>query len=399
MRNYRPILCAVLSTFLGILWWATFAHSGLSKHLHSWLLRQVTQEWWANGPEQRLAQEICKPEKGPPSIYDCQAVPVGGGLPQFILISPDKTGSTAIFEDLSAGHSQISNGVACKELHFWDRKYDENISHQKNMMELRKYFPPPCADLVMGESTPGYFVQAQVARRIAMHLPAVKLICVLRNPVERFLSRLVGNLFHQATDKRHACDWHLDHFWKRERLLCQGLGADVGRQGICVKHEEMHGGPIGTGLYWTNLKVWGRYFKLTGKSRDLLVLPSEWFGGVLGEHMASKSLQKIAEFLGLRPWSEKELANRPTMRRHVGSSHKSALNISLTDPQSELTKDLAKRAGTDHWQCEDGTIASLERIYRWDNAKLGEYLRAALLSDGLDLSEWPFPPWLTYLET
>ena len=78
-------------------------------------------------------------------------------------------------------------------MHFFDTRYD------KGMAWYRAHFPTSAyralfrvrhgADLVTGEASPYYLFHPHVPFRLAQHLPNVKLIAMLRDPIERTYSQ------------------------------------------------------------------------------------------------------------------------------------------------------------------------------------------------------------------
>lgn len=102
-------------------------------------------------------------------------------LPTFLFIGPDKTGSSWIYEYLDA-HPQCFVPEA-KDLYFFDREYSRGLKWYE------KFFAPARPDHVaVGELSHDYILSDEVADRIRADLPGVKLISVIRNPVERTYS-------------------------------------------------------------------------------------------------------------------------------------------------------------------------------------------------------------------
>jgi hypothetical protein len=102
--------------------------------------------------------------------------------PDFIIIGVQKGGTSSLFKYLSY-HPQIVPSKK-KEVHFFD-----------NNFELGKYwymnfFPWKwkCMGKKTGEASPYYIYHPHALARIKNHLPNVRLILLLRNPVERAFS-------------------------------------------------------------------------------------------------------------------------------------------------------------------------------------------------------------------
>eukprot|EP00971_Amphidinium_carterae_P276970 5496862-Amphidinium_carterae.1 len=121
---------------------------------------------------------------------------------------------------------------------------------------------PPAPSQWRVHGPPAYFGMGIVAQRIAWHVPSVKLVCVLRDSVIRFHSRMTMSLLYRQSDK--TCGLYFPGFWHLEKKRCKLVGARVERTGVCTKYNDARNDVVGRGMYWSNLKVWGHYFRLTG---------------------------------------------------------------------------------------------------------------------------------------
>jgi len=109
-------------------------------------------------------------------------------LPDFLVIGAARSGTTSLYHYLKS-HPQIY--FASKkhpEPHFFlkNEEYEKGISYYSD-----KYFKNVNNDKKAGEISTSYIYQPYVAKRIKKHLPKVKLIAMLRNPIERSFSNYV----------------------------------------------------------------------------------------------------------------------------------------------------------------------------------------------------------------
>ena len=102
-------------------------------------------------------------------------------LPNFIIIGAPRAGTTWLAANLRE-HPEIFMPPV-KELHFFDAEYEKGIPHYE------RWFNQASGEPAVGEATPSYLYLPFVAERIAAHLPDIKLIACLRDPVERLYSR------------------------------------------------------------------------------------------------------------------------------------------------------------------------------------------------------------------
>jgi len=111
-------------------------------------------------------------------------------LPDFIIIGSPKCGTTALYDYLIQ-HKNVFPAL-WKEIYFFDRYYPRGINWYRSnfCFNLTKFFLTKIKqqEFITGESTPTYIHHPLVAKRIAKHLPNVKLIVLLRNPTERAYS-------------------------------------------------------------------------------------------------------------------------------------------------------------------------------------------------------------------
>jgi LPS sulfotransferase NodH len=100
-------------------------------------------------------------------------------MPSFIAVGPQRTGTTWLHTVL-AGHAGLPRGV--KEPQFFDRHYHKGIAW------YAAHFSHCRVGCQIGEIAPTYFHSPQARRRIASTIPDCRIICTLRDPVERVYS-------------------------------------------------------------------------------------------------------------------------------------------------------------------------------------------------------------------
>ena len=107
-------------------------------------------------------------------------------LPDFIIIGARKCGTTSLYEYL-AQHPDVLPALS-KELFYFDHHYEKGSNwyrrHFPTRVEKWVYEKALGSQIITGEATPSYFYHPFVARRIAALLPKVRLILLLREPVE-----------------------------------------------------------------------------------------------------------------------------------------------------------------------------------------------------------------------
>jgi sulfotransferase family protein len=109
------------------------------------------------------------------------------GPPDFIGVGVQRCGTTRWF-DLITSHPEIARSSAAKELHYFDRFHSREPAPQE-LRDYREYFPRLDGEKV-GEWTPLYLSAPWVPRLLAAAAPDARLLVLLRDPVERYLSGL-----------------------------------------------------------------------------------------------------------------------------------------------------------------------------------------------------------------
>jgi Sulfotransferase domain len=103
-------------------------------------------------------------------------------FPDFMIVGAQKAGTTALYEYLSQ-HPQIQPTKE-KELHYFncDARYKNGIEF------YRSFFQPVVESKLAFDASPGYLHNPEAPGRIYAHNPDVKIIILLRDPVERAYS-------------------------------------------------------------------------------------------------------------------------------------------------------------------------------------------------------------------
>lgn len=101
-------------------------------------------------------------------------------IPSFIVIGGQRCGTTWLYGMLKK-HPELFFPEK-KELHFFNGDNYQDLDLYEN------YFEPADPDKICGEATPDYLAHIKVPERMFNYIPEVKLIAILRNPVDRAYS-------------------------------------------------------------------------------------------------------------------------------------------------------------------------------------------------------------------
>lgn len=128
---------------------------------------------------------------------------------KFICIGAQKSGTTWLYHQLSQIEQVRFPGG--KEIHYWNARYrHEPLSWYQALFSRDE-------QLIEGDITPAYAtLDIDTIRRVHQHYPAVKILFILRNPIERAWSSALMALKRAELDIDEASDqWFIDHFRSR----------------------------------------------------------------------------------------------------------------------------------------------------------------------------------------
>lgn len=260
-------------------------------------------------------------------------------LPNAIIIGTKKSGTRALLKFIGA-HPNVSTAGA--EVHFFDRFYHMGLDWYREQMPFSN------DNQITIEKTPKYFVDKHVPRRVFRMNPKIKLIVVLRNPVDRTISEYVQSKENRMK-KRRIINKNLarNNHVNDSAILQQMIYDENGK----IKLDK---NIIRNSLYITHLKHWLKFFSL------------DQFIFINGEALVktpSTELKRIESFLNLKHVFKEEdfVFNKekgfPCIRKPL---------------DSDKIKCLNDQKGRKHPNILPGIKADLEKFYQPYNKKLFE---------------------------
>lgn len=204
-------------------------------------------------------------------------------LPDFIVIGAQKSGTTSLFNYLGL-HPQIVPSVV-KQVRYFDGGLDPSTDNFELGLDWYKSFFPLKEQLkennaITGEASPMYLFYPMAADRIASILPEVKLIVVLRSPVERAIS----HYFHSIRAKAENVPI-LDALKLEEVRLKESIEACDYRSFPFTRHSYKS-----RGLYAEQLQ---RYLRVFERENMLVLEFDSLFSDVHNQ------LSRVFNFLGV----------------------------------------------------------------------------------------------------
>ena len=250
-------------------------------------------------------------------------------LPSFLIIGAQRAGTTSFFSNLCE-HPQVARPIE-KELHFFNYDYWRGVDW------YRSFFPTTAAqrlarlagsDLVGAEATPYYLYHPAVPRRVAETIPDVKLVVLLRNPVNRAYS-------HYQKMRRMGFEW-----LSFEKALAVEDKRLSGAEELLIadpryrnQHHRRHS-YFARGIYVDQLARWHAYFPrnqfLVLMAEDFFTRPAEIYAQTL-------------DFLGLaqHPWADRR-AGTPPAYEPLDPALRASLEQRYLEPNARLARLLGR---------------------------------------------------------
>ncbi len=229
-------------------------------------------------------------------------------LPGFLLCGGQRCGTTSLYRALSS-HPAVLKPVFHKGVHYFDTGYHNGVNW------YRAHFPTRSSALRIAEhtglspmafeSSPYYLYHPLAAERFARDLPGVKMIVLVRDPVQRARSQHaheVARGFEPLTDFRHALDAETD------RLA--GETEKLQRDPDHYSFNHQHHAYTSRGRYADHLE---RIARVVAPERILVVDSGDFFTD------PETVYDRILRFLGL-PW-----LGEPVFAKHNARPNKAPL--------------------------------------------------------------------------
>lgn len=196
------------------------------------------------------------------------------GPVDFVICGTQKGGTTALHAHLAA-HSRICMSTK-KEVHFFD---DESRFERSGVdyADYHAHFEPEPEHVVVGEATPIYLYWKAAPARMRAYNPDLKLVVLLRNPIERAFSH-----------------WNMQRSRGREHLgFEEAVHGERDRAREALPLQDRAHSYVDRGFYSVQLeRLWGCF----GRDR-VLVLRSDAL-----RTDPAPALDRITRFLGIDPF-------------------------------------------------------------------------------------------------
>jgi len=189
--------------------------------------------------------------------------------PSFIIVGAQKGGTSSLYYYLKF-HPQVKRPIK-KEIHYF------NIYFERGLKWYLAHFPIKSNKYITGEASPGYIFHPDAPQRIKDLNPNIKLIFLLRDPIERAYSAFQMNK-RMGVDTRATFDEAIDY-----ELKHSSSNSDYNYD----RHNYYY---LERGQYASQLSKWTEHFS---DDQMLLIKSSDFF------QKTKQELSKVYSFLGI----------------------------------------------------------------------------------------------------
>jgi len=200
-------------------------------------------------------------------------------LPTFLIIGAQKAGTTSLYRYL-AKHPDIKPNFVVKELSFFDEYYSRGFPWYKS------HFPFKRQNKQYFEGTTHYLFNPLAPKRIKEVLPNIKVIAVLRNPIDRAYS----SYKHQVRAERETLSF--EEAIKAEPNRLRGEKERLLEDSSYISYNYNHFSYLERGKYSEQIQNWIKYFS---KDQMLILSSDDFFQNT------ESSLNKVYDFLEVDP--------------------------------------------------------------------------------------------------
>ena len=207
--------------------------------------------------------------------------------PSFLIVGAQRCGTTSMYKTLSQ-HPMVLPAVLHKGAHYFDTGYGHGPAWYRGHFPLwvtaRRAAPAPGRLPMTGESSPYYLFHPLAGQRIASDLPGVKLLVLLRDPVERAYSA------HAHETARGFETEPFERALELEPIRLAGEEAKLVADPAYQSHSHQHHAYVARGRYADQLR---RLEGLFGRDRIHVVDSQRFFTD------PEPVFAEVVDFLGL----------------------------------------------------------------------------------------------------
>jgi Sulfotransferase domain len=202
-------------------------------------------------------------------------------LPDFLIIGGQRCGTTSVYRYLVA-HPQVEGAYPSKGAHYFDNHPDRSLGWYRSHFPVSRGASP-----ITGEGSPYYLFHPHVPARVARVAPEVRLIVMLRDPVERAYSHYQQE-YARGFEPSESFERALELEPQRMDGEQERMAADPRYRSLAHQHHSY----VARGLYLEQIEAWRQHFP----AERMLIIHAERFFADPAAGMAA-----VQTFLGIDP--------------------------------------------------------------------------------------------------
>jgi Sulfotransferase domain len=255
-------------------------------------------------------------------------------LPDYLIIGAQRAGTTSLHRYL-VQHPGVGTMLRTKGVHFFDTAYGRGMSWYAARFPTRlaAWYVARRHGLALrtGEASPYYLFHPHVPGRVAEHLPRVKLIALLRDPVQRAYSH------HQHEVARGFETLPFEAAIEAEPARLAGETERLLAEPLYNSFAHQHHSYLARGCYAEQLDRWRPLFG----DGQLLVLSSERFFAE-----PARTFRRVLDFLELPAFTPDGWARHNAHDyRQMGGPVRARLVEQFREPNRRLYRSLGEDLG------------------------------------------------------
>jgi Sulfotransferase domain len=255
-------------------------------------------------------------------------------LPDYLIIGAQRAGTTSLHRYL-VQHPGVRTMLRTKGVHFFDVNYGRGMAWYAarfpTRLAARSVARRHGVELRTGEASPYYLFHPHVPGRVAEHLPRVKLIALLRDPVQRAYSH------YQHEVARGFETLSFEQAVEAEPARLAGETERMAAEPLYNSFAHQHHSYLARGRYHEQLAAWRARFA----DEQLLVLSSERFF-----REPEATFRRVLDFLGLPAFTPDAFERHNAHDyRQMGAEVRERLVEHFREPNRRLYESLGEDLG------------------------------------------------------
>ena len=249
-------------------------------------------------------------------------------LPDFIIIGSMKCGTTSLYYDICE-HPCVSP-AAYDEIGFFDSNFHLGLNWYRSMFPTKRRIEDIRRKegvAITGEDTPFYFWNPVAAKRIQKLLPNIKLITILRNPIDRAYSE------YQDVVSSESNSPSFETFIENEINTRRKDSSLITEENFEIFNQK--NSYLLKGIYVDQLKIWAGLF------------PKEQIFTLSTENLNSEpitALESVFQYLNLPDYKIKNIQRQKQKKYVPMNSQTRKILIEFFKPHNErLFKFIGKK--------------------------------------------------------